>query len=98
MNVVHPATFHLATWEQVRACPHSYEVCFYVCSKVDGYGFERPEDFDEQSYEEFMSTYLMVLARRATRWRPLVVGQEKVVKSRKRKCDLHKCEPGHDDQ
>ena len=58
-----------------------------ICSKVDSYGFERSEDFDEQAYEEFMSSYLMVLARRAARWRPLVVGKEKVPRSRKRKHD-----------
>ena len=58
-----------------------------ICSKVDGYGFERSEDFDERAYEEFMSSYLMVLARRAARWRPLVVGKEKVPRSRKSKHD-----------
>ena len=58
-----------------------------ICSKVDGYGFERSEDFDERAYEEFMSSYLMVLARRAARWRPVVVGKEKVPRSRKRKHD-----------
>ncbi|KAL8574488.1 hypothetical protein ACOMHN_060158 [Nucella lapillus] len=63
-------------------------------SKVDGYGFERPEEFDEKSYEEFMSTYLMVLARRAARWRPLVVGQEKVPKSGKVKRFCRKGIPG----
>lgn len=63
-------------------------------SKVDGYGFERPDEFDEKSYEEFMSTYLMVLARRAARWRPLVVGQEKVPKSAKVKRFCRKGIPG----
>ena len=52
---------------------------------MDGYGFERSEDFDEKAYEEFMSTYLMVLARRAARWRPVVVGKQEVPRSRKSK-------------
>ncbi|KAK7484864.1 hypothetical protein BaRGS_00023907 [Batillaria attramentaria] len=63
-------------------------------SKIDGYGFERKEDFDEQSYEAFMSTYFMVLARRAARWRPLVVGKERVSKSRKLKRFCRKGIPG----
>lgn len=63
-------------------------------SKVDSYGFERNEDFDEQSYEAFMSVYFMVLARRAARWRPLVVGKEKVSKSQKLKRFCRKGIPG----
>ncbi|XP_014673242.1 PREDICTED: growth hormone-regulated TBC protein 1-A-like [Priapulus caudatus] len=39
--------------------------------KVDGYGFERPEDFDFETYEEFMSRYLSVLVRRAKKWEQL---------------------------
>ncbi|KAK7090122.1 hypothetical protein V1264_009964 [Littorina saxatilis] len=63
-------------------------------SKVDGYGFERPEDFDEKAYEEFMSTYFMVLARRASRWMPVVVGKEHVPKSAKLKRFCRKGIPG----
>lgn len=37
-------------------------------SKVDEYGFERPENFNYASYEEFMSEYLKVLAKRAKKW------------------------------
>ena len=44
-------------------------VCLlYFAVQVDAYGFERPDDFDYASYEEFMSDYLAVLARRASRW------------------------------
>ncbi len=39
---------------------------------MDGYGFERPEDFDFKSYEDFMASYLSVLARRAQRWKTTV--------------------------
>ena len=41
--------------------------CF-ICSKIDEYGFERPDDFDYKSYEVFMSHYMTVLTRRAMRW------------------------------
>lgn len=41
-------------------------------SKVDEYGFERPEDFDYESYEEHMSQYLPILARRARKWTRLM--------------------------
>ncbi|XP_044729147.1 growth hormone-regulated TBC protein 1-like [Chrysoperla carnea] len=37
-------------------------------SKTDEYGFERPEDFDYATLEEFMSIYLPILARRAKKW------------------------------
>ncbi|KAG8034608.1 hypothetical protein G9C98_007684 [Cotesia typhae] len=39
--------------------------CF---SNVDEYGFERPQNFDYGTYEEFMSGYLKVLAKRAKKW------------------------------
>lgn len=35
---------------------------------MDEYGFERPENFDYGMYEEFMSVYLRVLAKRAKKW------------------------------
>ena len=38
------------------------------CSKVDEYGFERPDDFDYQAYEVFITKYLPILTRRAMRW------------------------------
>lgn len=48
-------------------------------SCVDEYGFERPEDFDYQNYEEFMSAYLKVLATRAKKW-ATVLGEGKSLK------------------
>ncbi|KAG8231598.1 hypothetical protein J437_LFUL012290 [Ladona fulva] len=39
--------------------------------KIDEYGFERPDDFDYESYEDFMSQYLLVLAKRAKKWSDL---------------------------
>lgn len=36
---------------------------------VDPYGFERTQEYDFESYEKFMSTYLSILARRASRWK-----------------------------
>lgn len=50
-------------------------------SKVDEYGFERPDDFDYESYEKFMSQYLRVLARRAAKWEKVVDPEHKVKKS-----------------
>ncbi|XP_070538915.1 growth hormone-regulated TBC protein 1-A-like isoform X3 [Ptychodera flava] len=52
-------------------------------SAIDPYGFERPEDFDYQTYEEFMSHYLAVLARRAGKWSSLLSARTKVERSRK---------------
>ncbi|XP_034950902.1 growth hormone-regulated TBC protein 1 [Chelonus insularis] len=43
--------------------------CF---SNVDEYGFERPSNFDYETYEEFMSEYLKVLAKRAKKWAELI--------------------------
>ncbi|PNF31918.1 Growth hormone-regulated TBC protein 1-A [Cryptotermes secundus] len=50
--------------------------CF---SKVDEYGFERPDDFDYETYEDFMSQYLIVLAKRAKKWAELI-GEGKSLK------------------
>ena len=38
----------------------------------DEYGFLRPEDFDYAEYEEFMSSYLGVLAARRQKWDNMV--------------------------
>jgi hypothetical protein len=46
---------------------------------VDEYGFERPEDFDYSTYEDFMSHYLVVLAKRARKW-SLLLGDKKSIK------------------
>ncbi|XP_061597472.1 growth hormone-regulated TBC protein 1-A [Cololabis saira] len=53
--------------------------------RVDPYGFERPEDFDYESYEELMSDYLVVLTRRAIKWSKLLKGKRKVQKNVKLK-------------
>ena len=37
-------------------------------SKVDPYGFERPDNFDYENYEDFMAHYLSVLAKRSQKW------------------------------
>ncbi|MEJ1274229.1 GH regulated TBC protein 1 [Cricetulus griseus] len=44
---------------------------FCVC-RIDPYGFERPEDFDYEAYEEFFSTYLVILTKRAIKWSKLL--------------------------
>lgn len=48
-------------------------------SAVDEYGFERHEDFDYESYEDFISVYLKVLATRAQKW-SVLLGEGKSVK------------------
>ncbi|KAJ8951859.1 hypothetical protein NQ318_019835 [Aromia moschata] len=40
-------------------------------SKVDEYGFKRPDDFNYEMYDNFMSQYMRVLIRRAQRWSTL---------------------------
>lgn len=50
-------------------------------SSVDPYGFERPEDFDYDLYEELMSEYLVVLTRRSIKWSKLLKGKSKVQKN-----------------
>ncbi|KAM4864274.1 growth hormone-regulated TBC protein 1 [Urocitellus parryii] len=42
--------------------------------RVDPYGFERPADFDYAAYEEFFSTYLVILTKRAIKWSRLLKG------------------------
>ena len=37
-------------------------------SRIDEYGFKRPEDFDYRTYDNFMTEYLPVLVRRGTKW------------------------------
>nr|CAD7200506.1 unnamed protein product [Timema douglasi] len=53
--------------------------CFCPCSKVDEYGFERPDDFDYETYEDFMSQYLKVLAKRSRKWSH-IIGKGKSLK------------------
>lgn len=38
---------------------------------MDEYGFERPDNFDHNTHESFMSEYLGILARRSKRWSEL---------------------------
>lgn len=42
-------------------------LCFLI-SNVDEYGFKRPEDFDFERYEKFMSSYLIILTNRSKKW------------------------------
>jgi hypothetical protein len=39
---------------------------------VDEYGFERPHNFDYETYEDFMSEYLKVLAKMAKKWAKII--------------------------
>lgn len=41
-------------------------------SNLDPYGFERPEDFDYKSYEQFMESYMGMLVRRAMKWEAMI--------------------------
>ncbi|KAK0142888.1 Growth hormone-regulated TBC protein 1-A [Merluccius polli] len=60
---------------------------------VDPYGFERPEDFDFETYEQLMSEYLVVLTRRAIKWSKLLKGKNKVDKNNKMKRYVRKGVP-----
>ncbi|KAM4701762.1 growth hormone-regulated TBC protein 1 [Discoglossus pictus] len=51
--------------------------------RIDAYGFERPEEFDYESYEEFLSRYLAVLTRRAVKWSKLLKETRAVEKTGK---------------
>ncbi|XP_045139748.1 growth hormone-regulated TBC protein 1 [Echinops telfairi] len=65
----------------------------YILLWIDPYGFERPEDFDYASYEEFFSTYLVILTRRAIKWSKLLTGSSRVQKSMKVKRYIRKGVP-----
>ncbi|CAB3359199.1 Hypothetical predicted protein [Cloeon dipterum] len=47
-------------------------------SNIDEYGFERPENFDYATYEEFMSSYLRILAKRSKKWKELMANKSTV--------------------
>lgn len=47
-------------------------------ASIDPYGFERPDDFDYSTYEDFMAKYLSVLARRAKKWEDLLESSKDV--------------------
>lgn len=52
-------------------------------SEIDPYGFKHGDDFDYNSYEEFMSNYMSILVRRARKWDALLNGTSKVKRSGK---------------
>jgi len=58
-------------------------VLCYRAPAVDAYGFERPDDFDYKTYNEFMSRYVHTLARRSGRWAALFDGSDQLLVSRK---------------
>uniref|UniRef100_A0A0B6ZMW0 Growth hormone-regulated TBC protein 1 n=1 Tax=Arion vulgaris TaxID=1028688 RepID=A0A0B6ZMW0_9EUPU len=62
--------------------------------KVDPYGFQRSDEFDFNSYEEFMSSYLSTLARRASRWKNSYDDARSLSRSRKLKRFCRKGIPG----
>ncbi|XP_077568628.1 growth hormone-regulated TBC protein 1-A [Stigmatopora nigra] len=57
---------------------------------VDPYGFERPKDFDYESYEQLMSQYLVVLTQRSIKWSKLLKGKHKVQRNLKLKRYIRK--------
>ena len=61
-------------------------IIIFLSSDVDQYGFERPENFDHDSYESFMSSYLRVLARRAAKWERLLENKPYLYHSSKGIC------------
>ncbi|XP_059486893.1 growth hormone-regulated TBC protein 1-A [Neocloeon triangulifer] len=50
-------------------------------SNIDEYGFERADDFDYETYEDFMSSYLRVLAKRSKKWTELMARKSAVRRS-----------------
>ncbi|CAL4125618.1 unnamed protein product [Meganyctiphanes norvegica] len=64
-----------------NATSNGFNTSISKLSNVDEYGFERPEDFDYSSFEEFMSKYLSVLTRRAQKWSHLLGVKETVGRS-----------------
>ncbi|KAB5576899.1 hypothetical protein PHYPO_G00203820 [Pangasianodon hypophthalmus] len=64
-----------------------------VNARVDKYGFQHSEDFNHESYEEMMSEYLPVLARRSEKWSRLLKENTKVDKNLKVKRYVRKGVP-----
>lgn len=56
---------------------------FIISSNVDEYGFRRPDNFDYARYEEFMSSYLVVLANRSKKWFELLKDERRLKRGRK---------------
>ncbi|XP_014254338.1 growth hormone-regulated TBC protein 1-like [Cimex lectularius] len=59
-------------------------------SKVDEYGFERPEDFDYAMYENFISQYLKILAKRSKKWSTIMASGKSLKKYSGLKADIRK--------
>ncbi|XP_073995401.1 growth hormone-regulated TBC protein 1-A-like [Rhodnius prolixus] len=59
-------------------------------SKVDEYGFERPDDFDYTTYESFMSQYLKILAKRSRKWTRAMTKQRLLRKPHTLKREIRK--------
>ncbi|XP_065220017.1 TBC1 domain family member 2A-like isoform X2 [Planococcus citri] len=49
-------------------------------NNVDEYGFRRPDDFDYQQYEKFMSTYFIILTNRSKKWYSLINDEKRLKK------------------
>ncbi|XP_027021783.2 growth hormone-regulated TBC protein 1b isoform X2 [Tachysurus fulvidraco] len=62
-------------------------------SSVDKYGFQYAEDFNYEAYEEMMSEYFPVLARRSEKWSRLLKENTKVDKNLKVKRYVRKGVP-----
>ncbi|XP_044752734.1 growth hormone-regulated TBC protein 1-A-like isoform X2 [Coccinella septempunctata] len=61
-------------------------------SKVDEYGFERPENFNYQLHAEFMEKYMHILVKRGLRWATLK-GKNKYARGNKLKRFIRKGVP-----
>ncbi|XP_062866667.1 growth hormone-regulated TBC protein 1-A [Trichomycterus rosablanca] len=60
---------------------------------LDPYGFERSNDFDYESYEEFMSEYMAVLTKRSIKWSKLLQGRSRIERNLKVKRYVRKGVP-----
>ncbi|XP_075706411.1 growth hormone-regulated TBC protein 1 [Rhinoderma darwinii] len=58
--------------------------------RVDTYGFERPDGFDYDFYEDFYSRYMTILTRRALKWSKMMQKSTAVEKSLKVKRYIRK--------
>lgn len=58
---------------------------FLVHSKIDEYGFVRPDDFDYVEYEKFMSVYLNLLTNYSMKWVRLMSNNSQLKRNAKLK-------------
>ena len=65
-----------------------------IYSDVDEYGFKREADFDYQSYENIMSSYLSVLTTRSMRWQKFLQSADMLKNRSKLKRFVRKGVPG----